>query len=237
MPEGDAEGDFGDDVEARAEHGTHSDAEDDTETGAATENGTPTGGRTRRRGKALLDAIYTAAVEEAAVARGGRLTMDAIAKRAATARSTLYRRWNDPTDLLLDALADLHPVEQPAPGADDLRGDLTRSLRLMCDWAFSPAGRAVMAIVANPGRDSAAVEALYERVFAARGGTFTQTVLRHYAEHGHFDPARLTPVVVDLGEALVTKRMMDTGADPGDDYLAAIVDQAILPAIGLDPAH
>jgi AcrR family transcriptional regulator len=194
-----------------------------------------TAGRTRRRGRALLDAIYAAAVEEAAAAGPGRLTMDAIAKRAATARSTLYRRWADPRDLLLDALAELHPVEQPDPGADDLRGDLLASLRLMCDWAFSPAGRAVMAMVADPGRDPAAVEALYERVFARRGGAFTQTVLHHYAEHGRIDAGRLTPVVLDIGEALVTKRMMDTGADPGDEYLAAIVDQAILPALGLRP--
>lgn len=189
-------------------------------------------GQTRRRGKALLDAIYAAAVEEAATAGPGRLTMDAIAKRAATPRSTLYRRWSDPTDLLLDALADLHPVEQPDPGADDLRGDLIASLRLMTDWSFSAAGRAVMAIVADPARDPTVVEALFERVFARRGGTFTQTVLRHYAEHGRLDPERLTPVVLDIGEALVTKRMIDTGTAPDDAYLAAIVDQAILPAVG-----
>ena len=194
-------------------------------------------GQTRRRGKALLDAIYTAAVEEAAASGSGRLTMDAIAKRAATPRSTLYRRWSDPTDLLLDALADLHPVEQPAPSADDLRGDLIASLRLMVDWGFSPAGRAVMSILADPARDPAVVEALWERVFDRRGGTFTQTVLRHYAEHGRIDPARLTPVVLDIGEAMVAKRMMDTGADLDQDYLEAIVDQAILPAVGLDPAN
>jgi AcrR family transcriptional regulator len=193
-------------------------------------------GQTRRRGKDLLDAIHTAAVEEAAAAGPGRLTMDAIAKRAATARTTLYRRWSDPLDLLIDALAALHPVEQPAPGADDLRGDLIASLRLMIEWGFSPAGRAVMAIMADPARDPAVVEALFDRVFAARGGTFTQTVLRHYAEHGRIDPARLTPVVLDIGEALVTKRIIDTGEDPGDAYLAAIVDQAILPALGHGPA-
>lgn len=191
--------------------------------------------RTRRRGKDLLDAIYTAAVEETAESGPGRLTMDAIAKRAATARTTLYRRWSDPLDLLLDALAELHPVEQPAPGADDLRGDLIAALRLMVDWGFSPAGRAVLAILTDPARDPAVVQALWERVFDQRGGTFTQTVLRHYAARGAVDPDRLTPVVLDIGEAMVTKRIMDTGTAPDDDYLAAIVDQAILPAAGVPP--
>ncbi|MQM25708.1 TetR/AcrR family transcriptional regulator [Glycomyces albidus] len=191
--------------------------------------------RTRRRGKDLLDAIYTAAIAEAAESGPGRLTMDAIAKRAATARTTLYRRWSDPVDLLLDALAERHPREQPAPGADDLRGDLIAALRLMVDWGFSPAGRAVLAILADPARDPAVVQALWERVFDRHGGTFTQTVLRHYADRGALDPARLTPVVLDIGEAMVTKRIMDTGEAPDDDYLAAIVDQAILPAAGLPP--
>jgi hypothetical protein len=103
----------------------------------------------------------------------------------------------------------------------------------MIDWASSPAGRAVMAILADPARDPAVVKALFERVFARRGGTFTQTVLRHYADNGRIDPARLTPVVLDIGEALVTKHMIDTGEAPDDVYLAAIADQAILPAIGL----
>ncbi|GAA1659573.1 TetR/AcrR family transcriptional regulator C-terminal ligand-binding domain-containing protein [Glycomyces endophyticus] len=192
--------------------------------------------RTRRRGKDLLDAIYAAALAEAAESGPGRLTMDAIAKRAATARTTLYRRWSDPMDLLLDALAEAHPVEQPAPGADDLRGDLIASLRLMVDWGFSTAGRAVMALLADPARDPAIVEALWERVFDKRGGTFTQTVLRHYAANGALDPARLTPVVLDIGEAMVAKRILDTGGAPDDDYLAAIVDQAILPAAGVRDA-
>ena len=37
----------------------------------------------------------------------------------------------------------------------------------------------------------------------------------------------------DIGEALVIKHQIDTGALPTDDYRAAIVDQAILPAVGL----
>jgi AcrR family transcriptional regulator len=189
--------------------------------------------RTRRRGQDLLDAVYAAALDEAAASGPGRLTMDAIAKRAATARTTLYRRWSDPLDLLLDALAAHHPVEQPTPGADDLRGDLIAALRLMVEWGFSPAGRAVTALLADPARDPAVVTALFERVFDRRGGTFTQTVLRHYAERGAIDPARLTPVVLDIGEAMVAKRIMDTGTAPDDDYLAAVVDQAILPAAGV----
>ncbi|WP_416905872.1 hypothetical protein [Micromonospora echinospora] len=92
----------------------------------------------------------------------------------------------------------------------------------------------------DQGEGSAAddlVEAIYTRVFDPRGGTFTQTVLRHYAARGRLDPGRITPVVADIGEALVLKHSTDTGRLPDDDMLAAIVDQAILPAVGVDASE
>ncbi len=187
--------------------------------------------RTRRRGEELLKAIQDAVLEEVVEVGAGRLTMDGIARRAATPRTTLYRRWSDPLEVLLDALYHQHPVEEPTAGADDLRGDLIRALRLMVDWALSPAGRAVAAILTDPKSAALMSEALFERVFANRGGTFTRTVLQHYADRGHFPAELLTPVVADIGEALVTKRLID-GAPPSDEDLAAMVDQAILPAIG-----
>ncbi|MEV4380770.1 TetR-like C-terminal domain-containing protein [Streptosporangium sp. NPDC049644] len=191
--------------------------------------------RTRRRGGELIKAIHDAVLEEVLEVGAGRLTMDGIARRAATPRTTLYRRWSDPIEVLLDALYHQHPVEEPTPGADDLRGDLIRALRLMVEWALSPAGRAVAAILTDPRSAALMSEALFERVFANRGGTFTRTVLQHYADRGRFPAELLTPVVADIGEALVTKHLIDAGAPPTDEELAAIVDQAILPAIGLGP--
>ncbi|MEU4571689.1 TetR-like C-terminal domain-containing protein [Nonomuraea sp. NPDC023979] len=189
-------------------------------------------GRTRRRGDDLIHAIHTAVLEEVVEVGVGRLTMDGIGKRAATPRSTLYRRWSDPVEVLLDALYHAHPVEEPTPGADDLRGDLIRALKLMVTWTLSPAGRAVAAILTDPLSATKMSEALQERVFAHRGGTFTSTVLRHYAERGAFPAGRLTPVVADIGEALVVKRLLD-GMPPSDSDLIDFVDQAILPALGL----
>ncbi|WP_049573396.1 TetR-like C-terminal domain-containing protein [Nonomuraea sp. SBT364] len=191
--------------------------------------------RTRRRGEELINAIHTAVLEEVVEVGVGRLTMDGIGKRAATPRSTLYRRWSDPVEVLLDALYHAHPVEEPTLGADDLRGDLIRALQLMVSWTLSPAGRAVATILTDPMGAAKMSEPLQERVFANRGGTFTSTVLRHYAERGHFPAERLTPVVTDIGEALVVKRLLD-GAPPSNADLADFVDQAILPAIGLGPA-
>lgn len=194
-----------------------------------------TGGKTRRRGDELVRAIHDAALAEVAEVGVPRLTMEGIARRAATAKTSLYRRWTSPLDLVLDALYHAHPVEQPSPGTDRLRDDLIASLHLLLTWAFSPAGAAASAILSDPQRDPKVVENLFARVFDARGGAFTGTVLRHYRDHGRIRPELVTPVVMDIGEAMVFKHLIDKGAMPTDEDLAAIVDQVILPAVDLRP--
>jgi hypothetical protein len=42
-------------------------------------------------------------------------------------------------------------------------------------------------------------------------------------------------VVEEIGEALVFKHAIDTGEEPSVERLAEIVDQAILPAVGIGP--
>lgn len=188
---------------------------------------------TRRRGDALLRSIHDAVLAELVEVGLGRLTMEGIARRAGTAKTSLYRRWSSPHEVLLDAIDREHPHEVPSPAADDLRGDLLRALQQLVAWMSTPTAAAVAAIMAERRRYPDLARALYERVFDPRGGRFTLTVLRFYAARGHIDPARITPVVADLGEALVFKLALDADALPTPAQLLAIVDQAILPAIGL----
>jgi hypothetical protein len=136
--------------------------------------------------------------------------------------------------VLLDAIAAAYPVEEPRPAADDLRGDLIAALQLMLEWSRHPTARAVQAIVLERHRHPDLVKRLY-RVFDRAGRRFTATVLHHYARLGDLDPALVTPVVEEIGEALVFKIAMDTGEEPSPERLAEIVDQAILPAVGIRP--
>jgi AcrR family transcriptional regulator len=189
-------------------------------------------GRPRRRGDELLAALYDAALAELDEVGFGRMTMEGIARRAATAKTTLYRRWSAPGELLIDAIAAAYPVEVPSPAADDLRGDLIAALQLLVEWSRHPTARAVQAILTERHRHPELVARL-QRVFDAGGRRFTATVLHHYARLGRLDPGLVTPVVEDIGEALVLKHAIDTGEEPTQRRLADIVDHAILPAVGI----
>ncbi|ANY07667.1 TetR/AcrR family transcriptional regulator [Pseudonocardia sp. HH130630-07] len=179
-----------------------------------------------------MAALYEAVLAEVDEVGLGRLTMEGVARRAGTAKTTLYRRWPDPGALLVEAIGAAYPTERPSPAADDLRGDLIRALELLLEWSRHPSARAVQAVLAERRQHPETVAAL-QQVFDASGRRFTATVLHHYARLGHLDPARVTPVVEDIGEALVLKHGIDTGQEPDRERLAEIVDQAILPAAGV----
>jgi AcrR family transcriptional regulator len=188
--------------------------------------------RQRRRGETLLTALHDAALAELDEVGLGRLSMEGIARRAGTAKTTLYRRWSTPGAMLLDAIAAAYPVEKPSPADDDLRGDLIAALELMVEWSRHPTARAVQAIIMERHRHPDLVAGL-QGVFDRAGRRFTATVLHHYARLGQLDPALVTPVVEDIGEALVLKHAVDTGEEPTPQRLAEIIDHAVLPAVGI----
>ncbi|WP_107657152.1 TetR/AcrR family transcriptional regulator [Nocardia suismassiliense] len=188
----------------------------------------------RRRSLAdVLDACRTAVIAEVAETGLGRLSIEGISRRAGVAKTSIYRHWPSIEELLLDALDHAHPVETVTLDGGGLRADLLRSLEQLVGWLAGPNAAAVAAIIAERQRRPELVEALYTRVFDTHGNRFTRTVIEHYAEHGDIDARLVTPVVVDIGEALVIKHQIDTGNLPDAHTLAAIVDQAILPALGL----
>ncbi|GAB2471603.1 TetR/AcrR family transcriptional regulator C-terminal ligand-binding domain-containing protein [Promicromonospora xylanilytica] len=191
----------------------------------------------RRRSPADLRKACRAAVIAEITEQGlGRLSIEGVARRAEVAKTSIYRHWSSVEDLLLDALGEAMPVEQVSLEGDALRSDLLRSLEQLVGWLEGPTAPAVAAILAERKRRPDLVEALYTRVFDTHGNRFTGTVIDHYAARGVIDPRLVTPVVVDIGEALVLKHQLDAGETPDTDTLAAIVDQAILPALGHPPS-
>jgi AcrR family transcriptional regulator len=189
----------------------------------------------RRTQHELRADCHAAVIIEAAETGVARLAMEGVARRAGVAKTSLYRHWPTVEELLIEALAQAYPVEVPTPAGGNLRGDLLRALQQLTEWLSGPTGAAAAAVLAERQRRPELVEALYRNVFDLRGGRFTRTVLDHYAALGQIDSALITPIVSDIGEALVIKHHIDTGRWPDARVRADIVDQALLPALGFPP--
>ncbi len=91
---------------------------------------------TRKRGDALVESIYDAAVKLIKKVGYANLTFQQIAKAAKTSRSVLYRRWANMFDLLMEIVDDKSfkalggQLVDRLENTGTLRGDLISLLAL-----------------------------------------------------------------------------------------------------------
>ena len=106
----------------------------------------------RRRGRPRLievdERILEAALDEICESGTGALTFDKLALRSGIAKTTIYRRWSNKTDLIIDAI-DLLRSLAPVPHSGDVRADLVAGLDSMLRVFTSPRGRAIAAVFAE----------------------------------------------------------------------------------------
>src|SRR5690348_13523627 len=69
--------------------------------------------RSRRRGRALEESIFEAALAELSEYGFAGMSLERVAERAGTGKSAIYRRWGDKLELVVDTLA--HAITEPAP--------------------------------------------------------------------------------------------------------------------------
>ncbi|MBR8745053.1 TetR/AcrR family transcriptional regulator [Nocardiopsis sp. MG754419] len=202
-----------------------------------TDDERPAAKTTRRRGQALLDAIHEAVLLEVAETGPSGLTMEGIARRAGTAKTSLYRRWSTPEDILIEAIRHHYPQETPTAGADDLRGDLIAAIGLTRDlMGDRTLGRALLTVNAEATMRPELHRRMWAEVYEPLGGRFTQRVMEHYAALGHIDPARVNELTADIGESLMLKYAVDhPGELPPEGYERRIVDEVLLPVLGHPP--
>ena len=131
-------------------------------TAAATEPGRTT----RRRGDALLDAIYAAVMEELAEVGYPALSIERVADRARTGKASIYRRWPTRLELVLAAIDHVMPPYDDIPDTGDVREDLLVVLRRIASIMGSRAGAAAKACV--DGTDDELARAVRERLLPPR---------------------------------------------------------------------
>jgi AcrR family transcriptional regulator len=100
----------------------------------------------RRPGRprdATVEARVLGATQELLIDVGfDQLTIDAVAERCGMSRATIYRRWTDKTELVVDAASQLL-VSPPVPETGDFRTDL-----LECGRAFVHSGERSQRVLA-----------------------------------------------------------------------------------------
>jgi AcrR family transcriptional regulator len=158
------------------------------------------------------------------------LTMAAVAERAGTTKTALYRRWSSKAELVHEAAFPAAPtaIESP-PG--DFRADVRAMIAAARDVFTSPVVRAALpGLIADMTADSDLNTRVMNRfadVFTAVGSRLTEA-LRRGDVHPDIDPDRLIEVI---GGATMLRLLLWPDKELDDDWVdqtTAIVAHGVI---------
>ncbi|MER5204294.1 TetR/AcrR family transcriptional regulator [Streptomyces sp. NPDC002825] len=162
----------------------------------------PRNGRTGRPRSIEADTAILEATRAALVDLGwSKLTMGDVAGRAGVAKTTLYRRWANKNELVVDAVAVLFD-ELELPDLGSLQADIEHVVLQFAALLERPETKtALMAVVAESTRD----EPLRERIRTSIVDRQKRLVLagRERAQQRGELPHHLDPVAVDATDDLI----------------------------------
>lgn len=159
-----------------------------------------------------------------------RLTIDAVAREAGVARTTVYRRYKDKADLVSAAIETLRtPVKRAATG--DARRDLIAHLdSVRRNYGVSLAGTLLMEEPYNPRL----LELFRERMVTPQRRIVAETI-QEGIDRGQIRPDVNVEGVLDLLLGAFFAAVFASGR-PGPDWPEAIVD-ALWPALAARQAR
>jgi AcrR family transcriptional regulator len=186
----------------------------------------------RRRGAVLEDALLDSAWEELFESGYAALTIDAVAQRAGTSRTVIYRRWATKAELVRAAVRraqERTPIEAPDTGS--LRGDLL-ALARQANKRSAPFSATLTYHLGPYFQETGTTPAELREVLVGDRMTLLDVVLERAAERGEVDPARLSPRVRSVPFDLFRHEALMTLAPVPDAVIEEIVDEVFLPLVG-----
>jgi AcrR family transcriptional regulator len=184
----------------------------------------------RPRDPRIDAAILRATADLLAEIGYSNLTMAAVAERAGTTKTAIYRRWSSKAELVHEAAFPAAPTALTAP-AGDIGADVRAMIGAARDVFTSPVVRAAL-----PGliADMAADAALNARVMARFSDLFAAVRIRladasvRGEVHGDVEPDRLIEVI---GGATMLRLLLAPGDELDDAWVeqtAAIVIRGVV---------
>jgi AcrR family transcriptional regulator len=166
------------------------------------------------------------------------MTIDMVAARAKAGKATLYRRWPSKTELVIDAVACMKNSEinlDELPDTGTLRGDLVAMMKPAPIRDASQKMRVMAGLVSLIARNPELAEAARAAVIAPRA-EINRRFLQRAIDRGEIPADIDIAMIASISPSMVTYRTMMLGKPVDRDYLIGILDNVILPSVGLDPS-
>jgi len=183
----------------------------------------------RRRGAELEAALLDAAWDELVESDYGAFTIDAVAQRAGTSRTVIYRRWATKQELVRAAVAHLGRRDpRPVPDTGSLREDMLAVLR------YANANRIDLGVtlVVHLGGyflETGTGPADLRELLVGESPHAIDQIIERAIERGEVNPDRLTPRRRLLAFDLFRNEVLMALKPVADHVLVEIVDDVYLP--------
>ncbi|MEV2238210.1 TetR/AcrR family transcriptional regulator [Micromonospora sp. NPDC049891] len=183
----------------------------------------------------ITTAIRRALMQELAAVGYGRLSIEAVARRAGVSKTAIYRRWNSKLDLVLEVVAAAAGGRLPALDTGSLRGDLSLLFQVVAHALRHPlASQIIPDLLAEAARNPTIDETL-QRVLRARQQEVAGQLITRAVRRGEL-PADTDPdAAVDLIVGPLYWRIAIARTPVTDSYLETMVEAVAL-ALGAQDA-
>lgn len=188
----------------------------------------PRRGRPRdpRRDEAIIDAAIEVLVRDGY----DRLSMEGVATAAGVGKATVYRRWGNKADLVIDAMAALKPaVDNIDTGSLD--GDIELMIIASCSPHSQRLLQVMVSICSALPREPELLEAFTTRFTEPRIARITE-MLERARHRGELGPDINVAIAASLVPSLMLQRALMTGQPAGRVYAEQIVGTVLLPVLG-----
>ena len=194
------------------------------------------GGKTRRRGAALEEALLDAAWAELQEAGYPSLTMEAVADRAGTSRAVLYRRWRNRAEMVITAMRRHRPMlSGEPPDTGSLRGDVLALLTRVSARLTDLGPETLHGILGDYFADTETVAAFQDQVLHIGAGAMA-ALLKHADERGEVRQG-ISPRVASLPTDLFRHELLIRRTPPSRSVITEIVDDVFLPLVQREGEH
>ncbi|MGW7536119.1 TetR/AcrR family transcriptional regulator [Amycolatopsis sp. NPDC054798] len=172
-------------------------------------------------------AITEAVIDELADHGFGRLSMEAVAKRAGVGKSALYRRWPSKNEMIGAVIAEFSVARAVDPDTGSLRGDIRATLEAFSEWISHPRfSRIFPGLIAEARRNPAMAEFARLTIGGPRRA-INREVFTRAIERGEIPADTDIELALDMGAGIVYWRLIVRGAPVEDGYLDQVTEMVV----------
>ncbi|MEV4498652.1 TetR family transcriptional regulator [Micromonospora arborensis] len=183
----------------------------------------------------ITTAIRRALTQELAAVGYGRLSIEAVARRAGVSKTAIYRRWNSKLDLVLEIVAAAAHGKLPALDTGTLRGDLALLFQAVAHALRHPlASQIIPDLLAEAARNPT-IDATLREVLHARQQEIGGRLVSRAVQRGELPADTDLDAAIDLIVGPLYWRLAIARLPLTDSYLDNLVE-SVAAGLGADTA-